>query len=152
MAFQCEIKEQVAQPTLSIRARTPIQGLPKLLGESYGKIGEYLAELGEQPAGAPFAAYYNMDMQDLDVEIGFPVAKPLARKGDIQASEVPGGKLGYVLHIGRYSEIAPAYDALTEYVIEQGYEPTGVSYEFYLNDPEETPPEQLKTQIIFPLN
>jgi len=151
MDFRCEIREQVAQPTLSIRVRTPITNLPSLLGESYGKIAEYLAELGEEPAGAPFTAYYNMDLQDLDVEIGFPVAKFLDSKDDIQANEVPGGKVGYALHTGRYGVIAPAYDALTQFVKEQGYEPTGVSYEFYLNDPEETPQEKLQTQIIFPL-
>lgn len=151
MDFQCEIKKQDAQPTLSIRARTPIDGLPKLLGESYSKIVGYLAELDEEPAGAPFAAYFNMDMQDLDVEIGFPVSRLLTGKGDIQASEVPGGKLGVAMHTGRYGDIAPAYDVLTQFVKEQGHEPTGVSYEFYLNDPEETPQEQLLTQIVFPL-
>jgi effector-binding domain-containing protein len=151
MDFQCEIKEQTMQPTLTVRTRTPIDGLPQLLGESYGKIGAYLAELGEGPAGAPFAAYFNMDMLNLDVEIGFPVSKQIQGKGDIQASQVPGGKQGVALHTGRYGDIAPAYDALTEFVKEQGFEPTGVSYEFYLNDPEETPPEELQTQIVFPL-
>jgi effector-binding domain-containing protein len=151
MDFQCEIREQVAQPTLSIRTRTPIGELPRLLGESYGKIAEYLAQLGEEPVGAPFAAYYNMDIQDLDVEIGFPVARSLDGDGDIRTSQVPGGKLGYALHTGRYGDIAPAYDALTQFVQEQGYEPTGISYEFYLNDPEETHQEKLQTQIILPL-
>jgi len=151
MDFQCEIKEQAPQPTLSIRARTPIDSLPQLLGESYGRIAGYLAGLGTQPAGAPFAAYYNMDMQDLDVEIGFPVVRPLAGKDDIQSSQVPGGKLAFALHVGPYSEIAPAYDALTEYVKEQGYKPAGVAYEFYLNDPGGTPQEQLQTRIVFPL-
>ena len=51
MDFQCEIKEQAEQPTLSIRTRTPIEGLPQLLSESYGKIAGYLAELGEEPSG-----------------------------------------------------------------------------------------------------
>jgi len=151
MDFQCEIKEQSPQPTLSIRTRTPVDNLPQLLGESYGKIAGYLAELGSQPAGAPFAVYYNMDMQDLDVEIGFPVAEPVLSKGDIQASQVPGGKQAIALHTGPYGEIGPAYEALTQFAKEQGCEPTGVSYEFYLNDPQETPPGQLRTQIIFPL-
>lgn len=151
MDFHCEIKEQAAQLTVSIRTRTPIDGLPQLLGESYGKIAGYLAESGEVPAGAPFAAFYNMDMQDLDVEIGFPVAKVMKGKDDIQTNEVPGGKLGYALHTGRYGDIAPAYEALTEFVKEQGFEPSGVAYEFYLNDPGETPQEKLKTQIVFPL-
>jgi len=33
-------------------------------------IAQYLGEQGQQPAGAPFEDYYNMDMQYLDVEIG----------------------------------------------------------------------------------
>ena len=151
MNFQCEIKEQSPQPTLSIRTRTPVDKLPLLLGEAYGKIAGYLAELGAQPAGAPFAAYYNMDMQDLDVEIGFPVAEPVVGKDDIQSSQVPGGRLAFALHTGPYADISPAYDVLTQFAKEQGYEPSGVSYEFYLNDPQETLPQDLQTQIIFPL-
>ena len=69
MDFQCEIKEQDPQPTLSIRVRTPIQGLPGLLGESYGKIAGYLAELREEPDGAPFAAYYNKVTKSATLEL-----------------------------------------------------------------------------------
>jgi effector-binding domain-containing protein len=32
-----------------------------------------------------------------------------------------------------------------------GYTATGVAYEIYLNEPSDTPPEKLKTQIAFPL-
>jgi hypothetical protein len=66
MSFPCEVKEQAAQPTLFIRRRTPVQGLSKVLGEVYGVIGQYLDELKEKPAGPPFVAYHNMDMQNLD--------------------------------------------------------------------------------------
>jgi effector-binding domain-containing protein len=38
-----------------------------------------------------------------------------------------------------------------QWMAEQGYEGTGVSYELYLNDPTETPPAELQTQIIFPV-
>ena len=151
MNYNPEIKEQPARPALSIRTRTSVQALPEVVGQAYGKIAGYLAELGKVPAGAPFVAYYNMDMQDLDIEIGFPVAKPQEGKGEIRASQVPGGKLAFALHTGPYREIGPAYEALTQYVREQGCEPTGVSYEFYLNDPQETPPAELQTQVVFPL-
>ena len=36
-----------------------------------------MQEMGKQPAGVPYAAYHNLDMQDMDVEVGFPVSKPL---------------------------------------------------------------------------
>jgi effector-binding domain-containing protein len=112
---------------------------------------QYLGELGVTPAGAPFVAYFNMDMQDLDMEVGFPVAQPLPGGGEVQSSEIPGGKVATCLHTGPYPEISQAYQALSTWVNENGYKMTGVSYEFYLNDPQETPPEALQTQILFPL-
>jgi len=122
-----------------------------VLGQAYGAIAQYLGELGEQPAGPPFVIYHNDDMQDLDVEIGFPVARELPSKGDIQASEIPGGKVATCLYVGPYAEIEPAYAALSEWMRENGHEATGVAYEMYLNDPQQTPPAELQTQIVFPL-
>jgi effector-binding domain-containing protein len=100
MPYNCELKQQPAQPTLKVRTRAAVQDLPQLFGKSYGAIMQYLGELGEQPAGMPFAAYHNMDMQNLDIKIGFPVARKIPGKGEIRASEFPGGKFASVLHIG----------------------------------------------------
>ena len=151
MAYQCEVKEQTSQPTLAVRTRTSVAKLPEVMGQTYGTIAQYLGSLGEQPAGPPFAAYHNMDMEDLDVEIGFPVSRDIAGRGDIQAGRLPEGRVATCIHIGPYGEIADAYNALSEWVEAEGYEPTGVAYEMYLNDPNETPPEALMTQIVYPL-
>lgn len=150
MNYKCELKQQPAQPALTIRTRAAVQDLPAVFGKAYGAIMQYLGELHEQPAGMPFAAYYNMDMQNLDIEIGFPVARKLAGKGEVQASEFPGGKLASVLHIGPYDQVGPAYDALMQWIKAQGYEATGVAYELYYSGPE-TPPQEIKTEIVFPL-
>ena len=50
----------------------PVESLPQVVGQAYGAIMEYAGQLGVQPSGAPFVAYYNMDLADLDMEIGFP--------------------------------------------------------------------------------
>jgi len=150
MTYTYELKQQLAQPALAIRTRAAVQDLPKVFGDAYGAIMQYLAELGEQPAGMPYAAYYNMDMQNLDLEIGFPVARKIAGKGDVQPSEFPGGKLASTVHIGPYDQVGPAYDALMHWVGTQGYEATGVAYEVYYSGPE-TPPQEIKTEIVFPL-
>jgi len=151
MTYNCELVEQSPQPTLSIRTTTTIKELPQELGKAYGAIGQYLGQLGEQPAGAPYAAYFNWDTKDFDVEIGFPVSGTFPEKDYIKSSEIPGGKLARCLYTGPYKKIEPAYNALTAWVKENGYEATGVAYEFYLNDPGETPQEELMTQIVFPL-
>lgn len=151
MPYPCEIKEQVAQPTVSIRTRTPAQNLPQVLGRAYGAILQYLIEQGEEPAGPSYVAYFNMDMQNLDIEAGFPVARKLVGKGDIQVGEFRSGKVATCLHVGPYSEIGAAYEALQHWMKEQGLEPTGEAYEMYLDDPQRTPPAQLRTQIVFPI-
>jgi effector-binding domain-containing protein len=151
MTYHCETIDRPAQPVLSIRARTSVQDLPQALGKAYGAIMQYLGELGVPPAGAPFVAYFNMDMQDLDIEIGIPVMQPLSGRGEVQASAIPAGKSATILHTGPYPEVEAAYKALSAWVTENRYTTTGVSYEFYLNDPEQTPQQELQTQILFPL-
>lgn len=151
MVFDCHIIDKEQQPVLMMRKRTTVEVLPTLLGASWGMLGAYLGNLGQAPAGPPYVGYFNMDMQDLEVEIGFPVAHPLAGKGEIEPGFFPGGKLATLLYTGPYQEMGPAYDALTEYVAANGFHPSGVSYEMYYNSPMDTAPEKLQTQIIFPL-
>jgi hypothetical protein len=100
MTYICEFVKPPSQPTLSVRTRASVEVLPQVLGEVYESIVQYLGELGEQPAGPPFAGYFNMDMQNLDVEIGFPVLKKLPGKGEIQSGGNWGWK-GCYLHLYR---------------------------------------------------
>jgi effector-binding domain-containing protein len=151
MSYNCTIVEKPDQAVLSIRTRSAVGNLPNVLGRAYGELAKYLGELGEAPTGAPFVGYYNMDMQDLDLVVGFPVSRILEAKGDMQPGQIPGGKQATCLYIGPYNAIEPAYNGLMEYIGQSGHEATGVAYEFYLNDPSETPEGELQTQIVFPL-
>lgn len=141
---------QREQPVLSIRTRTPVQGLPQLIGTSYSKMAAYLKELGEQLSDIPFVAYHNMDMQDLDVEIGFPVVKKLPDKGDIKASSIPEGKVIFCMYRGAYHEIEPTYNEMLQYLKDNGLELRGASYEYYYNGPN-FPEEDYLTKIIMPV-
>lgn len=151
MKYECKLYRQEAQPILSVRRRASVEALSGVLGQAYGAIGAYLGELGEQPAGAPFTAYYNMDMQDLDLAIGFPVGRTLPGRGEIESTEMPEGEYASVLHKGAYNQVSGAYAALDEFIRRQGRIPSGVAYEFYLNSPYETAESELKTQVVFPL-
>ena len=152
MTNKCELIERSSVATVFVRTRSAVQDLPGLMPGIYAQIAQYIGEIGGQPADPPYAAYYNMDMQDLDIEIGFPVSESLSGKGDIQIGEIAGGSYAASIHVGPYNEIAPAYSALTEWVEGEGHKTTGVAYEIYLNDPAEIPPEKLQTQILSPLD
>lgn len=151
MNYKFELNEQPTQTVLSIRTRTPVERLPEEIGKAYGAIMNYLEELGEKPVNAPFAAYYNMDMNDLDVEMGFPVSKSLPEKGELKSSQIPAGKMVSYLYKGPYNQTEPVYTAMLQWVNENGYTATGVAYEFYYNSPLEVPESELLTKIVFPL-
>lgn len=151
MKYDCRIVEVKDQPVLTIRTVTAVENLPAFFGEAYGALMRYLGELGEQPTGMPYAAYYNMDMKALDVEAGFPVARILPGKEEIQSGKIDGGKFGITLHVGSYDSVGPAYEALADFVKQKGFEPGKIAYEYYLNDPSEDPNVKPETEIRFPL-
>ena len=151
MTYKCDIQEQHAMPTLALRTRTSLEKLPDAIGQGFGAVIGYLGKIGKQPAGAPYVAYHNMDFADLDVEIGFPVAKKLPGEGAIKASQIPGGKMGTCFYTGPYPEMSVAYEALKKMLAEKGLEGTGICYEIYYNSPMDTEPSKLQTLILFPL-
>ena len=152
MDYKIQVVETAAQLVLSIRTRTSAADLPDKIGTCYQAIMEYMGPLGEQPSGMPFVAYYNLDMEDLDVEIGFPVAKEVPDHEDIKINQIPAGKKLTCMHQGPYQEMEQTYNAMSEYIAEHGLHPTGVVYEYYFNDPGHVPEEELLTKIEFILH
>ena len=151
MSHTLSIVMREDQPVLSIQTRTSMNDLPETILQSLMKVGQYLERIGAQPSGPAFVAYYNLDLRDSSVEIGFPVQGNLTGNGEVKANTIPGGPAGICLYTGPYQDLATVYQQLNTYIEGQGREPTGVSYEFYLNDPAVTPPNELQTKIIFPL-
>jgi effector-binding domain-containing protein len=149
--FACELRQAPARPVLALRFRTAISELPRRLGEAHRSLYHYIESMGAAPAGAPYAAYHNLDMTDLDVEAGFPVEQALPGRGEIRPGFIPAGKEAVCRYVGPYSAIGPAYGALMGWIDAHGYHRANVSYEFYLNDPAVVAPEALETEIVFPL-
>ncbi len=145
-----ELIKTPEQPALSIRTRTPADKLPMVIGQAFGKLAAYLGALGVHPSGIPFVAFHNMDMADLDVEMGFPVAEPLPGREDIQYAPVPAGRRAFCMYQGAYSEMAPVYDEMAAWITANGYTPVGTAYEYYYNGPD-VPEPQLLTQIVLPV-
>lgn len=145
-----EILQLNDQPILSIRVKTQIEKLPALIGDSYCKIAAYMKEIGELFSGVPFVAYHNLDMQNLDVEMGFPVTKPMPHKDDIEFKVISAGKIIFCMYRGAYSEMAPVYDEMAKWISDNGYEPVGTAYEYYYNGPE-FPENELLTKIVMPV-
>jgi effector-binding domain-containing protein len=121
-----------------------------LIGAGYGKLAVYLGELGEYLSDVPYVAYHNMDMQNLDVEIGFPVPKALPGMGDIRSGSIPEGRVVSCMYRGAYREMVPTYTEMADWIEKNGLQPAGTAYECYYNGPE-YPESELLTMIVMPV-
>ena len=138
------------QPTVSIRTRARVEELPMLIGAGYGKMAAYLGELGEYLSDVPYVAYHNMDMQNLDVELGFPVPKALPEKGDIRSGSIPEGRVVSCMYRGAYREMVSTYTEMADWIEKNGLQPAGTVYECYYNGPD-YPESELLTMIVMPV-
>ena len=148
-----EMLQQTEQHVMMIRTRTNLNNLGNVFTESFGKIGAYLKELGVLMTDIPFVAYpdyENMDEQNIEVIIGFPIAKPLSEKDNIKYSLVPESKIIFCMYRGDYNEIAPVYGEMTEWIRNNGYEGSGASIEYYYNSIE-YPQSDYLTKVVMPL-
>ncbi|MEZ4571027.1 MAG: GyrI-like domain-containing protein [Thermomicrobiales bacterium] len=143
------IEERSAQPALTKRMRVPASDLPAFFAETYGSIMQRLGELGQHPAGPPFAMYHNMDMEDLDVEAGFPLSKAPEDHGELKSSQLPGGRFYTATHVGPYDQLPRTWSALSKHVEAQGLETDSYAFEIYTNDPMSVAPRRSRPKSAY---
>lgn len=150
MGYDIEIMDREEDsPVLSVRTRTSVQNLPEELGKGYQAIAQYASVRSIVLDGPAFAAYYNMDMEDLDVELGFQVQHIAQGHGHIEAGVIPAGRYVTCKHVGSYSQLTSVYSAMNAWVDGAGVKVDNIAYEFYYNSPTEVPENQLVTRVMF---
>ena len=150
--MKIELTQQAEQFTLHVRLKTSVAGLNEAFDKNFALIESYLSEIGEQPAAAPYAAYYNHDMQNLDVEMGFPVAKALPGRDEIKAGVIPAFEQAVCgIHKGSYNSLDETYGQIYQYIADNNFEISGAHYDFYISNPDNTSENELITRIAIPV-
>jgi effector-binding domain-containing protein len=114
-----------------------------------------MAAAGAQPNGAPFLIYHDVidEQTDGSIEICVPVsAGERAPRDGVDWKEIPGGTVATTTHRGPYAEITPAYHTVTGWIHDHGHQMTAPPREIYLNDPQTVTPEDLLTEVQFPID
>jgi len=77
--------------------------------------------------------------------------KNLARLDETRVQTFTEGPSVQILHVGPYADEAPTVTRLLTLAEANGYELAGSHHEIYLNDPNKTSPEKLKTILRYPV-
>jgi effector-binding domain-containing protein len=158
--LEAEIRQLAPQPTVAVRVEpTSELDLPGLFQTHLPAIAQRLGELGVAPAGAPYGRYHAFGPERFDVEIGFPVAAPVADLAPLSdvpvgtqgSSELPGGATAVTIHRGSFEGLGATYEQLREWIQAQGESEGGGPWESYLDDPELVDPADLRTEVAWPL-
>lgn len=156
-----EIRDLLPHPTAAVRLTAPTTELGSLFDERLPNIADWLADAGVDPAGPPYARYHRYSAEEVDVEIGIPVDRPLphvrplgqAEPDELAASELPGGPTAILVHLGSYDGLPQAYERLRAWIREQGREEGPPPWESYVDDPSEVDDaSQLRTEVCWPLS
>jgi hypothetical protein len=93
MPYPLEFKDEYFPPqqVLCIRQTTTLAEASSKVRELADEVADYLRELDVEPTGAPLACYKSIGSVEIDLEVGFPVDRPIAPRGRIKTVRMEGG-------------------------------------------------------------
>lgn len=132
--------------------------LREVFDAGFGALARAVSSGALAPTGPAVAIYHGDPRETFDVEIGFPVAEPLAASiadGDgpaISGSALPAGPAFASTLIGSFEGLSAAWPRLASAAVEAGAEPSGSWIEVYVSDPSSTPQDELRTDLLLPVS
>lgn len=136
-----------------------MKGRYSLISEAFIKLYTWMGAKGYIPAGPPMGVYFNDPKQVPEEELLWQIQSPIA--GDVApldpdeqglgVKQVEGAEVAATMHKGPFDQVGATYSALAGWIMEHGYEIAGPGEEIYLSEPEKTPPEELLTEVRFPV-
>lgn len=90
--------------------------------------------------------------QSLTVAVALPAGAPRnPGQPPIELRTLPGGTFAQVEHLGPYTQLALAHSAVFAWARERDHPIAGALREIYRNDPSETNPGELRTDVLLPI-
>ncbi len=122
------------------------------------KIGEFMGAYFSQGLGSftgLMSVYYNSPGQVPEAElrwrIGMPIGKEAEPSAPLKKDVFDHPKVAYALHVGPYEKVSETYARVSAFIAQNGWQVIGPALEIYLDNPAETAPEKLRTEILFPV-
>ena len=147
MLYQVAIHEVPAQIVLSIRSRTAVGGLARIISGSFAHLYGAAGPLHAKVIGDPFVIYHAFDPGLIDAEMCVPVDRTDEPAEPIRARILPAAVVARTSHFGPYDGVAGAYDALTAEIAADAYQPVGAFRERFLDGPTDSTGEVCLTEV-----
>ena len=119
--------------------------------EAVTAVSAFLKQNNLASAGAPLAVMVKGADGKQNLRAGQPFEGPApVGPSSVDVGKTPSGPALKVLYTGPYGGMTPTYAKLDAYAKAHRLEPRGSPWEVYIDDPDKTPAEQMRTEIYFP--
>ncbi|HEV7162541.1 MAG TPA: GyrI-like domain-containing protein [Solirubrobacteraceae bacterium] len=146
-----EIRELDPQPVAFKRASTDAAGMRETIDGAFGALFAQLGQLGVTPTDVPYIRYLKTG-EELEIELGVPVAANGTSLGDLEQASLPGGRAAVLRYVGPYEDLQGECERLNDWVEQQGEGASGPHWESYVTNPAAEPdPNKRITDIYLPL-
>ena len=125
------------------------------LEAAYGRVAMFISANGMQMDGQPIAINNYWDERGFGFDAGIPVSgvpsRGVGSDSPVRMGETYGGRVVRAVHVGPYTGLEETYSIVEAFVVAHRLEANGRSWEVYVSDPGNTPEEELKTEIYYPV-
>ena len=149
MQYDVQVEDRDGIPIASVRKEINQSGIGAWVSEAAMVIFPTLGAAGLRPIGPMHCRYHTWADNRTDCKVGIPISG--SAPAGLTDSEIPAGRSASTVHIGPHETIPAAYEALPSWMENAGVAPGPGPYEVYLTDRATTSPDQLRTEVVWPL-
>jgi effector-binding domain-containing protein len=130
-----------------VRRQARPSALAQVVPECCGLVWEAVRSQRTK-AGRHVAIYWDGSIR---LEVGVELEGPFSDDGDVVASSTPGGLVATTTHLGPYSGLGAAHDAVREWCAANGRRLAGLSWEVYGHWQREwdAEPSAIRTEVCY---
>ena len=125
------------------------------LGAAYGRVVMFISANGLQIDGQPIAINNYWDERGYGFDAAIPVSGEPARgvgpDSPVRMGETYGGRVVRAVHVGPYTTLEETYAIMEAFMVAHKLKANGRSWDVFVSDPANTPEEELKTEVYYPV-
>lgn len=123
------------------------------MGAVFHEVWGFMEANAIKAAGPALSVYYDYSPDSMTFRAGFAIARDDMEKARdaIRADVIPAGRALHFVHKGPYATLRDDYALMMQHLEENALEAGKPSWEFYMNDPSQTPEDELLTECYLAL-
>lgn len=151
MEYRVRLRTEPPRFVLFVREEVALPETGGVLRRAMAEVCALMERRNLPAAGAPWCAYpLPEEGEVVPVDCAVPVPTRAEGEGRVVGGELPGGEVACTQHVGPYSALPQAFEAVARWVAERELEVAGPLREVYLShDPE--PAQRHVVEVVFPI-